>query len=324
MKRLRLRRPALVALAALVLVGVLAGVTFAAFSSQADNPSNSVSAATDYRAPTVSAQSITKSTGGIGNYVAQNTQFYVYANVTDTGNPASGIAPPVNATVTLPGFGTQTIPLVSGIYSVGGVSYNYRSAIQTMPPMAAQTIPYTIDSADNAGNSGTTGANLLIDNTGGASTTVQTANGGSIVGRPQATDSITYTFNEPIEPMSILAAWTNPSSSQSVTVRINDGGAGNDTLLVYNSGNTAQLPIGSVNLGRTDYVTVNRTYTNSTMSASGNNVQVVLGTASGAGTTAAANGTMTWTPNSTVTDRAGNAMSGAPPVGETGAADKEF
>jgi hypothetical protein len=326
MSRLRhkLRRPALAALVVVVLAGAFAGATFAAFSSKTDNLGDTVSAAPDYRAPTVSAQTVTKSTGGIGGYIAQNTQFYVYAQVVDTGNPASGIAPPVNAVANLPGYGLQTVPLVAGSYSVGGVSYNYRTAIQPMPPIAAQTIIGSVDTADNAGNSGSSSGNFVIDNTGGSSTTVQTANGGAIAGRPEAGDSITYTFSEPIEPMSILAGWTDPNSSQSVTVRINDGGAGNDTLLVYNSpGNTVQLPLGSVNLGRTDYVTANRTYTSSTMTASGNNVQIVLGTASGAGTTTAANGTMAWTPNTAVTDRAGNGMSGTV-ANESGAGDKEF
>ena len=65
-----------------------------------------------------------------------------------------------------------------------------------------------------------------------------------------------------------------------------------------------------MNLGRTDYMTATRTYTNSVMTVSGNTLTIVLGTASGAGTTAAANGTMSWISSNQVDDRAGNAFSG--------------
>ena len=315
--RLKLRRPALAALTVVVLAGAFAGATFAAFSSKTDNPGDTVSAAPDYRAPTVSAQTITKSAGGIGNYISQNTQFYVYAQVTDTGNPASGIAS-VNASGTIPGYGFQTIPLVAGAYSVGGVAYNYRSAIQTFPPMAEQTIPLNIDTADNATNSGSTPISLVVDNTAGTATTVQTANGGATPGRPEAGDSITYTFSEPVEPISIINTWTDPSASKTATVSINDNAvAGNDSLTV------GGVNLGTVNLGRTDYVTATRTYTNSTMSVSGNTLTIVLGTASGAGTTAAANGTMSWASSGAATDRAGNAFTGNT-AAESGAGDKEF
>jgi hypothetical protein len=315
--RLKLRRPALAALAVLVLAGAFAGATFAAFSSKTDNPGDTFSAAADYRAPTVSAQTVTKSTGGVGGYIAQNTQFYVYAQVVDTGNPASGIAPPVNAIATLPGYGLQTIPLVAGSYSVGGVSYNYRTAIQTMPPIGPQTIIGSVDSADTAGNSGSSSGNFVIDNTGGTALDVQTANGGTIAGRPEAGDSITYTFSEPVEPMSILAAWTNPSSSQTATVSINNNAvAGNDSLTV------GGVNLGTVNLGGAGYVTATQTYTNSTMTVTGNTLKIVLGTASGAGTTSG-NTTMSWASSNQVNDRAGNAFSGNT-AAESGAADKEF
>jgi hypothetical protein len=50
----------------------------------------------------------------------------------------------------------------------------------------------------------------------------------------------------------------------------------------------------------------------------------MLGTASGSGAqTAGNNSTMTWTPSTTPTDRAGDACLATPAV-ESGAADKEF
>ena len=315
-----LRKPGRVALIAslvVALAGAWTGATFAAFTSAQGSPGNTVTAAPDWEAPTVTAHTITKASGGVGGYIAQNSNFYVYANVTDGGNPASGVAS-VTLTATLPTYGAVSLPLTAGTYSVGGVSYNYRSAIQTLPPMAAQTIAYNIDTADNASNTRSSAGSVVVDNTGATATTVQTANGGATAGRPEAGDRIIYTFSEPVEPMSIMAAWNNPSSSYPATVSINNNAVGGNDSLTVNGTN-----LGTVNLGRTDYVATTRTYANSTMTASGNTLTIVFGTASGAGTTAAANGTMSWVSSNLVDDRAGNAFSGNT-AAETGGGDREF
>ena len=70
------------------------------------------------------------------------------------------------------------------------------------------------------------------------------------------------------------------------------------------------------------------TGTPSTMTMSGNSITITLGKQSAVGlgvdaTTAGANGTMSWGPSATATDRAGNAASTAAAT-ESGAADKEF
>jgi hypothetical protein len=321
--RLRLRRPALAALVVLVLAGALAGVTFAAFSSQTDNPGNSVAAAPDYRAPTVSPMTIQKSTGGRPGAIRQNASYRVYASITDTGNPASGIASATSDTSVFDAAQTANA-LTAGSYTVDGVSYNYRSALLTADAViAAGSKGWSITSADNASNSATTNGTVSVDNTGTASSTVQATNtSGGTVGRAEAGDTLTYTFGEPVDTISILAAWTTSSASQTVTLRLNQN-AGGDNITIFNSANTTQLPMGTINLGRTDYTTVNRTFTGSTMTTSGNNVTIVLGTASGGVTTAAGNGTMAWTPTTTVTDIAGNALL-ATVANENGAGDKEF
>jgi len=166
---------------------------------------------------------------------------------------------------------------------------------------------------------------VTVDNTVPAGTDVQATNGGSIAGQPELNDRVTYTFGEPIDPNSILAGWTGAATN--VVARVNNNTPLNDQIQIFNAANAAQLPLGNVNLGRTDYVTANRTFgatgTASSMSMSGNSITVVLGTASGAGTTALLAGTMVWTPSATATDRAGNATSTAN-VNETGTADKEF
>ena len=88
-----------------------------------------------------------------------------------------------------------------------------------------------------------------------------------------------------------------------------------------------QLPIGSVDLVGTAYVTANRDFgatgTASIMVQSGAAITITLGTPSGATGTQAPTGTMAWTPTATVTDRAGNACT-TTVANETGAADIEF
>jgi hypothetical protein len=51
--------------------------------------------------------------------------------VTDSGNPASGVAS-VSASVNVPGYGTLDLPLTAGTYAHRGVTYNYRSEVQNL------------------------------------------------------------------------------------------------------------------------------------------------------------------------------------------------
>lgn len=302
------------------------GLTFGAFSGTTSNSGNSFSAAADWVACSASATVIAKTTGYVPGYLRQGGTFYVYANISDSGNPPSGVGSATADVSSIDSVGATAVALVSGAYNVGGVSYNYRSASRTVKnPLAAGSYSYSMACTDNGGNAGTqTGFSVTVDNTPPSASDVQTANGGSIVGRPEQADTVTFTYSEPIDPESILSGWTGASTS--VVVRINNVGGG-DILQVWNAANSAQLPLGQINLGRTDYVTANRTYgasgTASAMVQSGATIAITLGTASGAGTTAAGNGTMTWTPSTSAYDRAGNACSAAN-ASESGAADKEF
>ena len=90
---------------------------------------------------------------------------------------------------------------------------------------------------------------------------------------------------------------------------------------MLNASTQAQLPFGTIDLGRKDYVSKTTTFgasgTAGTMQLSGSAITVTLGTPSATAGTAAATGTLVWTPSSTVTDPAGNAMS-TTAVNETG------
>jgi hypothetical protein len=294
------------------------------FTSAAPDAGNSITAATDFRAPTASASAIGKTAGGIAGSIKKGGTYYVYANVSDTGNPASGVSK-VTANVSSITSGSTAVALSSGSFSAGGVSYNYRSASLTAgSTLAAGSYSYSLTLTDVAGNSATqSGFSVSVDNTVPTGTDVQTTNGGSIAGRADAGDKITFTFSSEVDPNSILAGWN--SGSTNVVVRLNN--ATNDTVTIFNSTNATQLPLGSISLGRSDYTTANITFgatgTASTMVMSGSTVTITLGTQSAAATTAAATGTMAWTPSATVTDGAGNALS-TTAVNESGTADKDF
>jgi hypothetical protein len=319
---------------AAVIVAVLLGSAALArqsvwgnFTAKAPNAGNSITAAADFRAPTASASALAKTAGGTIGQIKKGGTYYVYANVSDTGNPASGVAA-VTADVSAITAGSTAVALSAGSFTAGGVSYGYRSASLTAATsLAAGSYSYSLTTTDVAGNSKTqSGYGVVVDNTVPAGSSIQTTNGGATAGRADAGDTISFAYSKAIDPNSILSAWSGGSTS--VVLRLNNGaGSANDTVTIYNAANSTQLPLGSVNLGRADYTTANITFgatgTASAMAMSGNTITITLGTQSAAATTAAATGTMTWTPSASATDPAGNATA-TTVVTESGTADKEF
>ncbi len=188
-------------------------------------------------------------------------------------------------------------------------------------------------------NAASLGGSATVDNTPPATADVQTTNAGTN-GLAEAGESLILTFSEPIEPASILAGWSGAATN--VVVRISDNGLlglplGNDSVQVWNATNSTVLPLGTVDLGRGDYVAgllggnvrFGASGTASTMTMSASTVTIVLGTYNAtaivdpARTTAGGIGTAAWTPAVGANDRAENAISTAA-VTESGAADKEF
>lgn len=242
-------------------------------------------------------------------------------------NPGS----PIRATVALNATSTDT-----GGSGVASVAFQYKlSSGTTWTTILTDTAtPYTANfataalngtydvrafSTDLAGNTNaSTFTNIVIDNTVPTAVDIQTANGGGVLGRPDAGDTVTYTYSEPMRPSSILAGWTGASTP--VILRLTNGGT--DRLRIRNAASTAYLPLGTVRIG-TPWVTITANF-NATMVMVGNQIIVTMGTQTG-GTvaTSATNVAMTWTPSATALDVAGNAMSTTVRT-ETGAADREF
>ena len=84
----------------------------------------SASILVDTVAPSVTAAAIAKTQGGTAGFIKQGGTYYVYANVTDGG---SGVAT-ATANVSTVTTGQTAAALSSGSFTVGGVTYNYRSA----------------------------------------------------------------------------------------------------------------------------------------------------------------------------------------------------
>ncbi|MBX7448721.1 tandem-95 repeat protein [Mycolicibacterium sp. 3033] len=203
------------------------------------------------------------------------------------------------------------------------------------------TDSFTYTASDGIATSATTTVSItVVDNVAPTAVGVQTTNGGGTNGLMQQGDTIVYTFSEPIDPGSILSGWTG--SSTNVVVRAYDGNillgllGGNDTLQIFDATNTSLLPLGTVELGRTDYVTglvggtitFGATGTPSTMTMSGNTITIVLGTydsvfLGAVRNTAGGTGTMVWTPSTTPYDLAGNTLS-AGAATESGTVDRDF
>lgn len=312
-------------LLALALLG--GGVAHAAFSGTADNGPNSFTAAPDFLAPSASSSVVAKATGYLAGKIRQAGNYYVYANVTDTGNPASGVSS-VTANVSTVTAGQTTLALVSGSFSSEGASYNYRSAsVMADSLLAAGSKSYSLTMTDAAANSQTQpGFGVTVDNTAPTGSDVQTANtSGGTVGRPELGDTLKYTHSEQMEPDSLLPGWAGPSTN--IVVRIINAG-NNDTATVFDATNTTQVRLGSVALNG-NYVANDRTFgasgTASTMVQAGSVITVTLGTASGGARTEGIANPVVWTtsPPAGATDAASNALT-AGNINETGLADVEF
>ena len=226
------------------------------------------------------------------------------------------------------GFSSATEVLFT---ASGTADWSYGFAAANFPSDDSYTLRAVV--RDLAGNTRSASTTFAIDRTAPSGLDVQTANAsGGTAGRPEIGDTITFTYSERIDPNSVLAGWSG--SATNVVVRINHRVnlllvPETDILQVWNAANTAQLPLGAVDLGGADYVSADvafgATGTPATMIQNGSSITVTLGTPNtpGAVTTALLGGSMTWTPGSGARDLAGNnSLTSA--ATESGSSDKEF
>jgi hypothetical protein len=219
-----------------------------------------------------------------------------------------------NVTVTVK-QGGSTVQTPSGACSSGSYSIAASSSLaeNTYTAQASQT-----DAALNTGTSSTN--TFTIDTTKPTVSSVTLRNGGSTAGKVEAGDQILIVFSEQMAVGSLCSTWSGDSSDQSVggngsVVTLTDGGGSSDSISVSASGCTFNF--GSISLGNTGYVTGgNATFsgnggsrTTITWTASTKTLTITLGAKGGSGTipaSAVASSTATYTPNSSITDSAGN------------------
>ena len=310
-------------------VGSGTGVTLANLTSSATLAGNTFTTAASFDtvAPTVSATVVAKTGQYVAGYVAQGGTYYVYANATDGGVPASGIAS-IRADVSVLTAGAASVALVAGGFTVEGVTYGYRSAaLNVRNPLAAGAKTYSLTSTDNSGNSRVqSGFTTTVDNTVPTASDIQTTSGGTTVGRIEQGDTIVYNFSEAIDPESILGGWTGAATD--VVVRFTDS-ANADTFAIWNAANTGQLALGSVNTKAnvvTGAATAGASGTPSRMvlDTATATITVTLGTVAGGPlNTDLGNNKMMWSTSTSAFDRAGNAMTSTT-ISESGANDSDF
>jgi hypothetical protein len=282
------------------------------FTDASQNP-QAVSAAADWVAPSASTSTIAKTQGGVAGYVKKGGTYYVYANVADSGNPASGIAS-VKADVHSITSGQTGVALVAGAYEVDGVSYDYRSAQLTAASSLGSGVKsYALDLADKAGNEGEQGFSVTVYGpfSGSGFDTANVA--GGTEGKPEKGDSVSFEFDNVPEAKTIVSGW-NGSGTKSVTVSIAENGS-NDLLGV--SGAT----IGSVELKGDFTEGSSVVFSGSSMSLGGSTVTIVLGTSSGVAKVDTSKSKPAWTPSASIADLAANACSTST---VTGSNQKQF
>jgi hypothetical protein len=307
---MRARTATALALAGLAACLLAVGFSAASFTDSTQNP-QTVSAVADFLAPSAGSSAIAKTQGGVAGYVKAGGTYYVYANATDSGNPASGIAS-VKADASSITTGQTATTLTAGSYSVGGVSYNYRSAeLKANSGLTAGLKSYTLALTDSAGNSRSQSFSVTADNGPFAGSSFATANvAGGTEGKAEKGDTIAFTFNKAPDPASIVSGWDG-NGTKSVTVSITDNGTTDGLSL---SGAT----IGSVALGG-DFTSGTTSFSGSSMSLSGSTVTIVLGTVSGSPKANTNNKVKpVWTPSASNYDVAGNACSTATVNGANG------
>ena len=127
-------------------------------------------------------------------------------------------------------------------------------------------------------------------------------------GQDRVGDTLTYTYSEAVTPASVWTGWDGSSTA----VHIKFTSSGNDTITVLTTADATSIKLGSV-ATNADYVTTTTTFSATmALSSDGTSVVVTLGTPANVSASANPGRNMSWTPNASVKDLAGNAASTTP------------
>jgi hypothetical protein len=256
----------------------------------------------DRTAPTVS--SINRATSSPTN--AGSVQWTVTFDESVSGVTAGNFTP-VNSGL----GGSPAVTGVTGSSTIWTVTASTGSGSGTLGLNKTSNSGVT-DTAGNALTGGNvTGQVFTIDRAQPSAADIQASNGG-LGAKIDSGDVITYTFSEAMSASSIKSGWDGSSTSVTVSISTADAITVSSTNLgsVANSKNYQETSAGTA--------TAN-------MVMSGNTVTVTLTSNVTGGTTntASGNNSMTWTPSTSATDVAGNAMT-ATARSEQGGSDADF
>ena len=187
----------------------------------------SFGATVDNTPPVITATVITPIAGSPLGYVKQGTAYYVYAAVSDAGAGVSSVTVDVSTVTT--GQTAAALTTTGGPWTVGGVTYTYRSAsITATTPLAEGAKAYTVSATDNATNIGTLAGSVTVDNTApvvSAATIAPT--GGSALGgfiKQAGTYYVYATATDVSGVASLTANVTNVTTGQTLVALTTTGG----------------------------------------------------------------------------------------------------
>lgn len=292
----------LVTLAALALAGSGVAASSAAFTATSPSPAaGSFATASDYVPPAV-----TLTTPADGTFTNDTTPTLAGA-AGDAAGDSTMVVPRVYAGTTASGT-----PLQAPSVTRSGASWTTEAGALPEGTYTAQA-----SQSDSAANTATSApSTFTVDTTRPLSVAVSAVNGGAIAGRPDTGDEITFAFNEPIVPGSVLAGFTGTSTA--VRVRFFDSALG-DRFTVLTSAGTASInldagttTVGGVTLGGANVVTTTVNFTATMVrSADGASFVITLGTADQSSNRFRTDTTardMVWSVKAGPQDRATNAM----------------
>ena len=125
------------------------------------------SAIVDSTSPSVTTAVVAMASPATAGWVHRSGAYTVYANATDSGSPASGIATvTANVAGLTPGTTSLALPACTSACTVGGVAYGFKSAATVAGPAIADgSASVSLTAADKAGNTAAGSASVTIDST---------------------------------------------------------------------------------------------------------------------------------------------------------------
>jgi hypothetical protein len=186
----------------------------------------------DTTPPAISREVLADGPSSTAGFITQGGSYYAYAQVTDTGGSGVGaVSADLHTTTT--GATSVAMSSSAGPWTIGGLSYNYRSTLQTANaslPESGNPYSFTINASDNVANSSSANGSVKVDDTAPATTdntgtlgngwfkTNQTVTLSPSDGSGSGVASTYYTSGSP------TAATPTTSSTQGTSVALNGDG----------------------------------------------------------------------------------------------------